>query len=81
VFKASSDRKEFVKATLDQWPAIAIVSAAELDETAVSEELSVAVFHADGHKCPRCWQWKTDVGSDPKHSELCARCAGVLNSL
>jgi isoleucyl-tRNA synthetase len=35
----------------------------------------VKVEHADGDKCPRCWQWeKTD------HSEkLCARCASVLN--
>ena len=26
-------------------------------------------------KCVRCWQKRADVGSDPVHPELCARCA------
>jgi isoleucyl-tRNA synthetase len=25
-------------------------------------------------KCVRCWNLRSDVGSDPKHPELCARC-------
>ena len=25
-------------------------------------------------KCVRCWHLRSDVGSDPRHSELCARC-------
>ena len=25
-------------------------------------------------KCVRCWHLRSDVGSDPKHPELCARC-------
>jgi isoleucyl-tRNA synthetase len=25
-------------------------------------------------KCVRCWHLRADVGSDPKHPELCARC-------
>jgi isoleucyl-tRNA synthetase len=28
-------------------------------------------------KCVRCWHLRSDVGSDPRHPELCARC--VLN--
>jgi isoleucyl-tRNA synthetase len=28
-------------------------------------------------KCVRCWNLRSDVGSDPRHPELCARC--VLN--
>jgi isoleucyl-tRNA synthetase len=28
-------------------------------------------------KCVRCWNLRTDVGSDARHPELCARC--VLN--
>jgi isoleucyl-tRNA synthetase len=28
-------------------------------------------------KCKRCWHLQADVGSDPRHPELCARC--VLN--
>ncbi len=25
-------------------------------------------------KCVRCWHLRIDVGSDPRHPELCARC-------
>jgi isoleucyl-tRNA synthetase len=25
-------------------------------------------------KCVRCWHLRSDVGSDPRHPELCARC-------
>jgi isoleucyl-tRNA synthetase len=25
-------------------------------------------------KCVRCWNLRPDVGSDPRHAELCARC-------
>jgi isoleucyl-tRNA synthetase len=28
-------------------------------------------------KCVRCWHLRSDVGIDPRHPELCARC--VLN--
>jgi isoleucyl-tRNA synthetase len=36
------------------------------------------VSRADGTKCPRCWMWKPDVGTDDTYTEVCARCAGVL---
>jgi len=32
------------------------------------------VTKADGQKCERCWHWETDVGSDPAHPTICARC-------
>jgi isoleucyl-tRNA synthetase len=28
-------------------------------------------------KCVRCWQHRRDVGADPRHPQLCARC--VIN--
>ncbi len=37
--------------------------------------VGVSVTHAQGLKCPRCWQW--DVTSDPDH--LCNRCQRVLS--
>jgi isoleucyl-tRNA synthetase len=36
--------------------------------------LHVKVDHADGTKCPRCWQWDTTDHGDG----LCARCQKVL---
>jgi len=30
-------------------------------------------------KCIRCWHKRADVGSDPAHPELCARCVVNLD--
>lgn len=38
----------------------------------------IAVARADGAKCPRCWRWQTDVGSNAASPELCGRCARQL---
>ncbi|NDY42727.1 isoleucine--tRNA ligase, partial [Dissulfurirhabdus thermomarina] len=43
--------------------------------------LEVQVRPAPGEKCPRCWTWRTDLGADPAHPEVCGRCAGVLAEL
>ncbi len=64
-----------------------IVSQLELRETKGVEKLEDAndpvqvrifVTHADGAKCPRCWMWSTEIGSDHAHPDLCPRCARVL---
>jgi isoleucyl-tRNA synthetase len=39
------------------------------------EGLKVLVSLAEGEKCERCWTVTTDVGSDPDHPTICARCA------
>jgi isoleucyl-tRNA synthetase len=60
-------------------PALAdlfIVSAVSLVTRAGAIE--AAVSRADGDKCPRCWNIRTDVGSDMARPEVCARCAAVL---
>jgi isoleucyl-tRNA synthetase len=47
--------------------------------TSVAKEgawISVAVL--DAPKCARCWHRREDVGSDPRHPEICARCVGNL---
>jgi isoleucyl-tRNA synthetase len=60
-----------------------IVSGVELEvggPSAAEGEMAVAVevAVADGVKCPRCWNLRTDVGGDLVHPELCGRCASVL---
>ncbi|WP_192457885.1 isoleucine--tRNA ligase [Musicola keenii] len=37
--------------------------------------LKVVLTKADGEKCPRCWHYETDIGSDAAHPEVCGRCA------
>jgi isoleucyl-tRNA synthetase len=38
----------------------------------------VSVDKADGAKCERCWHWETDVGADPGHPTICARCVAAV---
>ncbi len=37
--------------------------------------LKIALSKADGHKCPRCWHYESDIGVDAAHPEVCGRCA------
>ena len=43
--------------------------------------LSVTVEKAPGEKCPRCWVYSEEIGSDEKYKEVCPRCAGVLRDV
>ncbi|NLS43720.1 isoleucine--tRNA ligase [BEV proteobacterium] len=36
--------------------------------------LKIALSKADGHKCPRCWHYESDIGVDAAHPEVCGRC-------
>jgi len=38
----------------------------------------VAVKHASGEKCERCWAVSPEVGTDAKHPTLCRRCADAV---
>jgi isoleucyl-tRNA synthetase len=40
--------------------------------------VGIQVMKAEGDKCPRCWVWSTETGSDKDYPEVCPRCAGVL---
>ena len=42
------------------------------------ESVSISVAKADGKKCERCWHWETDVGSNPEHPAICARCVEAV---
>ncbi len=44
----------------------------------VGADASAQVLKADGQKCERCWHWETDVGSDPAHPTICARCVAAV---
>jgi isoleucyl-tRNA synthetase len=42
-----------------------------------AENVWIEVTPSSQPKCVRCWHLRSDVGSDPRHPELCARC--VIN--
>ncbi|MDE2574606.1 MAG: isoleucine--tRNA ligase [Rhodospirillales bacterium] len=58
------------------WAEIAIVSAF----TIADGPAAVAVSAAPGEKCVRCWRVLAEVGSQPGHKLLCARCADAVES-
>ena len=37
-------------------------------------EVALRVTPSEHDKCVRCWHYRADVGSDPRHPELCGRC-------
>ncbi len=44
-------------------------------------QTSIEVGLADGTKCSRCWNYRTDVGQHSKHPSLCLRCAEVVENI
>lgn len=75
----------------DILPAFFIVSHVQMKEGepgSVKQDLrtsgllvSVHVEKADGDKCPRCWNWSVQIGTNPSHPALCARCADVMRRI
>jgi isoleucyl-tRNA synthetase len=55
------------------WEEIAIVSRVTRGET-------LAASPAPGAKCERCWRVLEEVGAQPGHPALCARCADAVES-
>ena len=43
--------------------------------------LKVEVKPADGAKCERCWNYSTQVGSDPEYPTVCERCSDALHEM
>jgi isoleucyl-tRNA synthetase len=41
---------------------------------ATQEDVWIEVTPSTAPKCVRCYQLRADVGSDPRHPEICARC-------
>jgi len=59
-------------------PAVERPANAVAAESVAKEGAWVTVAVEDAPKCARCWHRRKDVGSDPKHPEICARCVGNL---
>ena len=49
--------------------------------TRFSNELSVNVSPATGHKCARCWNYMPHVSSYGIWQNVCTRCQGALKEM
>jgi isoleucyl-tRNA synthetase len=46
-----------------------------------SAPLTVDVRRADGHKCDRCWNYSSEVGSNSDYPTLCERCVPAVEEI
>jgi isoleucyl-tRNA synthetase len=71
-----------VRELLDQYrhdlPMLFIVSAVSIDDRDTPFNVEVAVSHASGEKCPRCWRFVTETVTGGDLAGLCRRCEGAL---
>lgn len=77
---------DFLTAVLPFLKEVLIVSDVEVAqgdgpyiESTAFEKLKINIEKAPGAKCPRCWNYSTDIGIDNRVPEVCGRCAGQLS--
>jgi isoleucyl-tRNA synthetase len=58
---------------------VLITSQAGVTAVDAADGETVAVKPSEAEKCGRCWHYRSDVGHDPAHPELCGRCTANLH--
>jgi isoleucyl-tRNA synthetase len=56
------------------------VSQVEL-ASSTGDQVRAATTGADGAKCARCWNYRTDIGVDSRWPTVCGRCASALDEI
>jgi isoleucyl-tRNA synthetase len=64
--------------TEEQWAEVAIVSDVTIKPD--PEEPAATINPAPGNTCARCWRVLVEVGAQPGHPTLCARCTDAVES-
>ena len=62
---------------LEDLPFLFIVSQVELKKITV-EQYKIEVVSAEGQKCARCWNYRTDVSKNKAHPTICLRCVDAI---
>ncbi len=62
---------------LENFAALCIVSEVKLEKTDGPTKISAE--KSPHNKCQRCWNFWPSVGQNPRHPDLCSRCAETLN--
>ncbi len=73
--RAEGEQLALLEEARAELPALFIVSKVVLAKGPLSAEIA----RAPGVKCERCWMYAEDVGKDPKHPTVCAKCASALS--
>jgi isoleucyl-tRNA synthetase len=75
---ASGDRYEALASLGDDLRFVFITSAARVERAGDGSAFTVHAQPLTHAKCQRCWHYRADVGSDPAHPAICARCVANL---
>jgi isoleucyl-tRNA synthetase len=76
--KAAGDKYETLASLDDDLKFVFITSQASVEKVGDAAQEAVAVTPSTADKCERCWHYRRDVGHDPAHPGLCARCTSTL---
>ena len=74
--KLPQEEFDFISTLEDELRYVMITSEAKL--LGVSDKREITVTTSTNNKCERCWQYRSDVGSDSQYPTLCCRCIGNL---
>ncbi|WP_369040825.1 isoleucine--tRNA ligase [Staphylococcus chromogenes] len=80
---SSFDTVDFLK-QFDHLHQLFIVSQVEVVDNPEGEDYqhaNIAIVHADGEQCARCWNYSTELGSVGEYTDLCPRCQQVVKTL
>ena len=72
---ASGDRLALLRTLGDELRFVLITSRADV----AAGPDSIRAAPSKHPKCVRCWHWRADVGSDPRHPEICGRCVSNIS--
>ena len=75
---ASGDRLTLLRSLGDELRFVLITSRADVSAAANASAEAIRTAPSKHPKCERCWHWRADVGSDPKHPGICGRCVANL---
>jgi isoleucyl-tRNA synthetase len=75
---ASGEKLELLKSLGDDLRFVFITSRATVVPAASGSEAAIHTVPSASAKCERCWHYRADVDSDPKHPGICARCVQNL---
>jgi isoleucyl-tRNA synthetase len=75
VIKAEGLHYQALQSLGDDLRFVLVISAATVLQ---GNSLEIDVAPTRHSKCERCWHYRADVGSDPRHPALCGRCLANL---
>lgn len=79
MLRASGETFDALASLGDDLRFVMITSQARVARGADDEPVSISVAPSEHAKCERCWHYRADVGADPAHPTICARCVGNLH--